>query len=141
MAWLTSLLSVSFIARLKFASALLRVISAIFSLRERRPLLAVCELVSNVFHVRSLVAAKVSNARFACSMLTFIRSRNESGTSGFMNASLAMLLSCARNCPRRPLPASCRLAAFAPVSSQVLTGHQPAHQKLLIRKLGPARGF
>src|SRR5262245_4859622 len=62
MAWLTSLLSVSFIARLKFASALLRVISAIFSLRERRPLLAVCELVSNVFHVRSLVAAKVSNA-------------------------------------------------------------------------------
>jgi len=58
---------VSFIARLKFASALLRVISAIFSLRERRPLLAVCELVSNVFHVRSLVAAKVSNDRFACS--------------------------------------------------------------------------
>src|SRR6476620_4662491 len=38
MAWPTSLLSVSFIARLKFASALLRVISAIFSLRERRPL-------------------------------------------------------------------------------------------------------
>jgi len=51
------------------------VISAIFSLSERKPLLAVCELVSNVFHVFSLVAAKVSNDRFACSMLTLINSR------------------------------------------------------------------
>src|SRR5262249_22922422 len=30
---------------------------------------------------------------FACSMLTFIRSRNESGTSGFMNPSFAILSS------------------------------------------------
>src|SRR6516164_5501469 len=64
MAWLTSLLSASFMASAKFASALLRVIWAIFSLSDRKPLLAVCELVSSVFHVRSLVAAKVSNARF-----------------------------------------------------------------------------
>src|SRR5262249_25713117 len=85
-------------ASAKFASALSRVIWAIFSLSDRKPVLAVCELVSNVFHVRSLVAAKVSKARFACSMLTFIRSRNESGTSGFMNPSFAMALSCPRNC-------------------------------------------
>jgi hypothetical protein len=38
-------------------------------LSERKPLPAVCELVSNVFHAFSLVAAKVSNARFVCSML------------------------------------------------------------------------
>src|SRR6187401_3287640 len=89
-------------ARAKFASALLRVISAIFSLNERKPLPAVCELVSNVFHAFSLVAAKVSNARFVCSMLIFIKSRKASGTSGLVNASLAMVLSCPRNCPRLP---------------------------------------
>ncbi len=39
----------------------------------------------------------------------------------------------------RPTPGWCRLAAFSPVSSQVLTGHQAAHQKLLISKLSTAR--
>ena len=123
------------------ASALLRVISAIFSLSERKPLPAVCELVSNVFHAFSLVAAKVSNARFVCSMLIFIKSRKASGTSGFVNASSAMILSCPRNCPRPPLPGRRRLATFSAISSQVLTGHQAAHQKLLISKLSTARGL
>jgi hypothetical protein len=124
---------------------LLRVISAIFSLSERKPLLAVCELVSNVFHVFSLVAAKVSNARFACSMLTLINSRNASGTSGFMNASLAMLLSCPHS-PSKASPSGCSslsvclcLTDFSSVSSQVLTGHQAAHQKLLMSKFSIAR--
>jgi len=141
------LLSASFIARAKFASALLRVISAIFSLSERKPLLAVCELVSNVFHVFSLVAAKVSNDRFACSMLTLINSRNASGTSGFMNASLAMLLSCPHS-PLKASPSGCGslsvclcLTDFSNVSSEVLTGHQAAHQKLLMSKFSKGRAL
>jgi len=45
------------------------------------------------------VETKVSKARLACSMLIFMSPRSASGISGFMNASLAMLLSCCGTCP------------------------------------------
>jgi hypothetical protein len=73
-----SLLSASFSARAKFASALLRVISAILVLSAVRPTRADCEVVSSDFQVFSLVEAKLSKARFACSIFVFMRSRIDS---------------------------------------------------------------
>jgi len=78
-------------------------------------------------------------------MLTLINSRNASGTSGFMNASLAMLLSCPQS-RSKASPSGCGslsvclcLTDFSSVSSEVLTGHQAAHQKLLMSKFSIAR--
>ena len=45
----------------------------------------------------------------ACSMLIFMRSRSGSGNSGFMNASLAMLLSCGTDPPACPRVSSLAL--------------------------------
>jgi hypothetical protein len=71
-------------------------------------------------------------------MLIFIKSRKASGTSGFVNASSAMILS-SRNRPRyRFSGRDGKLAAFPTISSHVLTGHQAAHQKLLIIKFSTA---
>jgi hypothetical protein len=83
----------------EIASALRRVISAILALSAYRLARPDGELLSSDFHVFSLVETKVSNARLACSMLIFMSSRSPSGISGFMNASLAMLLSCCGTCP------------------------------------------
>jgi len=57
---LKSLLSASFSASAKFASALLRVMSAILVLSVIRPERADCEVVSSDLHVFSLVVANVS---------------------------------------------------------------------------------
>src|ERR1700674_2886802 len=124
-----SLLSASFSASAKFASALLRVMSAILVLSVIRPERADCEVVSSDLHVFSLVVANVSKARFACSMLIFMRSRNDSGISGFMNASLAMVLSCCRTCPSSVCDCDGGLEpSVLWRMSQVLYGHHAAPQ-------------
>src|SRR5512135_1149454 len=136
MAWRKSLLSASSSARAKVALALLRLISAIFSFKACRLALAILEPHSSVFHVVSLVAAKVSKASCVCSMLVFIRSRSDCGRPGAMNALLAASRSCPPACPRLPSGGhggvklfGIWLAAFCSASSHVLAGHHAAHQK------------
>src|SRR5919109_3639438 len=121
-------------ASVNCASAFFRVMSAIFAFNACKLARADSELFSSDFQVRSVVEAKVSKARRACSMLIFMRSLSGCGISG-LKASWAMELSfafppCGGSGGVGAFLVHC-CPAFSIASSIVQQGQEAAHKKFL----------